>query len=251
MTRPKNKLISKKRAFIARFCDSSDKKVLLCKQRECEGSTRPNHADKWSARAPLACQNACVLYEASFFIKLIHAYKIKLTPFLTEFPPFPFPLLQCNKESTESLKAGTLSVSQSGAFSNCVTRFRGGALRHAKFPKTSYCLQLLDTLKHGRCVGQNRSRGRGIIFLSGKVLVLSWAKRRRFVGRGTPSHSHLSSSPKSPDGYRFAILALTVKLWLAVLCARLLKGLRLFVGFACCQIMANWASMLKILAKSR
>ena len=72
-----------------------------------------------------------------------------------------------------------------------------------------------------------------------------------FVGRGTPSHSHSSSSPKSPIGYRFAILALTVKLWLAVLCARLLKGLRLFVGFACCQIMANWASMLKILAKSR
>ena len=29
-----------------------------------------------------------------------------------------------------------------------------------------------------------------------------------------------SSSPKLPDGYRFAILALTVKLWLAVLCAR-------------------------------
>ena len=30
----------------------------------------------------------------------------------------------------------------------------------------------------------------------------------------------LSSSPKSPDGYRFAILALTVKLWLAVPYAR-------------------------------
>ena len=44
----------------------------------------------------------------------------------------------------------------------------------------------------------------------------------------------LSSSPKSPDGYCFAILALTGKLWLAVLCARLLKGLRLFVGLACC-----------------
>ena len=42
--------------------------------------------------------------------------------------------------------AGTLSVSQSGAFSYCVTRFRGGALRHAKFPKTSYKVQLLDTL---------------------------------------------------------------------------------------------------------
>ncbi|HCE33778.1 MAG TPA: hypothetical protein DEQ88_00115, partial [Clostridiales bacterium] len=56
----------------------------------------------------------------------------------------------------------------------CVTRFRGGALRHAKFPKTSYCLQLLDTLKHGRCVGQNRSCGRGLIFLSGIVLVPFW-----------------------------------------------------------------------------
>ena len=144
-----------------------------------------------------------------------------------------------------------LTVSQSGAFSDCATRFRGGALRHAKFPKTSYKVQLLDTLKHAACVSLNRGRRRGLIFLSGKVLVLSWAKRKRFVGRGTPSHSHLSSSPKSPDGYRFAILALTVKLWLAVLCARLLKGLRLFVGFACCQIMANWASMLKILAKSR
>ena len=116
--------------------------------------------------------------------------------------------------------AGTLSVSQSGAFSYCVTRFRGGALRHAKFPKTSYKVQLLDTLKHGRCVSLNHRRRRDLIFLSGKVLVLSWAKRRRFVGRGTPSHSHLSSSPKSPDGYRFAILALTVKLWLAVPYAR-------------------------------
>ena len=80
MTRPKNKLISKKRAFIARFCDYSDKKVLLCKQRECEGTPYPNHADKGSARAPLARQKACILYEASFFIKLIPAYKIKLTP---------------------------------------------------------------------------------------------------------------------------------------------------------------------------
>ena len=69
---------------------------------------------------------------------------------------------------------GHLSVSQSGAFPNCVTRFRGGALRHAKFPKTSYKVQLLDALKHGRCVGQNHSRGRGLIFLSKKVLVLFW-----------------------------------------------------------------------------
>ena len=63
---------------------------------------KPDHADKGSARVPLTRQNARVLYEASFFIKLIPAYKIKLTPFLTEFPPFPFPLLLRNKESTES-----------------------------------------------------------------------------------------------------------------------------------------------------
>ena len=35
-------------------------------------------------------------------------------------------------------------------------------------------MQLLDTRLHGRCVGQNRSRGRGLIFLSKKVLVLFW-----------------------------------------------------------------------------
>ena len=69
---------------------------------------------------------------------------------------------------------GHLSVSQSGAFPDCVTRFRGGALRHAKFPKTSYKVQLLDTLKHGRCVNPDHSRGRGLIFLSKKVLVLFW-----------------------------------------------------------------------------
>ncbi len=46
----------------------------------------------------------------------------------------------------------------------------------------------------------------------------------------------LSSSPKSPDGYCYAIFALTVKLWLAVPYARLVKGLRLFVGFACCHL---------------
>ena len=69
---------------------------------------------------------------------------------------------------------GHLSVSQSGAFSDCATRFRGGALRHAKFPKTSYKVQLLDTLKHGRCVNPDHSRGRGLIFLSKKVLVLVW-----------------------------------------------------------------------------
>ena len=76
---------------------------------------------------------------------------VKLSPFLTEFPPFPFPLLQCNKESTESPVGRGHSRSRSArAFSYCVTRFRGGALRHAKFPKTSYKVQLLDTHLHGR-----------------------------------------------------------------------------------------------------
>ena len=58
-----------------------------------------------------------------------------------------------------------------GAFPNCVTRFRGGALRHAKFPKTSYKVQLLDTRLHAACVSLNRGRRRGLIFLSKKVLV--------------------------------------------------------------------------------
>ena len=82
--------------------------------------------------------------------------------------------------------AGTLSVSQSGAFSYYVTRFRGGALRHAKFPKTSYCLQLLDTRLHGRCVGQNRSRGRGLIFLLSKVLVPFKQNAGVLSGEGHP-----------------------------------------------------------------
>ena len=56
-------------------------------------------------------------------------------------------------------------------------------------------MQLLDTLKHGRCVGQNRSRGRGLIFLSSKVLVPSWAKRKRFVGLPL-----ISASGASPQG---------------------------------------------------
>ena len=91
---------------------------------------------------------------------------------VTEFPPFPFPLLLCNKESTESPVGRGHSRSRSaGTFPNCVTRFRGGALRHAKFPKTSYKVQLLDTLKHAACVSLNRGRRRGLIFLSKKVLV--------------------------------------------------------------------------------
>ena len=91
--------------------------------------------------------------------------------------------------------AGTLSVSQSGAFSDCVTRFRGGALRHAKFPKTSYKVQLLDTLKHAACVSLNHGRRRDLIFLSSKVLVPSWAKRKRFVGLPL-----ISASGASPRG---------------------------------------------------
>ena len=63
-----------------------------------------------------------------------------------------------------------LTVSQSGAFPNCVTRFRGGALRHAKYPKTSYKVQLLDTLKHGRCVFREPAKG------------------KPFVGRGATEH---------------------------------------------------------------
>ena len=66
---------------------------------------------------------------------------------------------------------GHLSVSQSGAFPDCGTRFRGSALRHAKFPKTSYKVQLLDTRLHAACVNLNRGRRRGLIFLSEKVLV--------------------------------------------------------------------------------
>ena len=96
---------------------------------------------------------------------------VKLTPFLTEFPPFPFPLLQCNKESTESPVGRGHSRSRSaGAFSDCVTRFRGGALRHAKFPKTSYKVQLLDTLKHAACVFREPAKG------------------KPFVGRGATEH---------------------------------------------------------------
>ena len=65
---------------------------------------------------------------------------------------------------------GHLSVSQSGAFPNCATRFRGGALRHAKFPKTSYKVQLLDTLKHAACVFREPAKG------------------KPFVGRGATEH---------------------------------------------------------------
>ena len=56
-------------------------------------------------------------------------------------------------------------------------------------------MQLLDTRLHGRCVGQNRSRGRGLIFLSSQVLVPSWAKRKRFVGLPL-----ITASGASPQG---------------------------------------------------
>ena len=82
--------------------------------------------------------------------------------------------------------AGTLSVSQSGAFSYCVTRFRGGALRHAKFPKTSYKVQLLDTLKHAACVSLNHRRRRGLIFLSSKVLAPFKQNASVLSGEGRP-----------------------------------------------------------------
>ena len=107
-------------------------------------------------------------------------------PSSRSFPPFPFPLLLCNKESTESLKAGTLSVSQSGAFPNCVTRFRGGALRHAEFPKTSYKVQLLDTRLHAACVSLNHRRRRGLIFLSSKVLAPFKQNASVLSGEGHP-----------------------------------------------------------------
>ena len=93
---------------------------------------------------------------------------------------------------------GHLSVSQLGAFPDCVTRFRGGALRHAKFPKTSYKVQLLDTRLHGRCVGQNHGRGRGLIFLSEKVLVLFW--QNASVLLVCPSSPQSGASPPPPRG---------------------------------------------------
>ena len=117
---------------------------------------------------------------------------VKLSPSLKEVPLSPFPASGPHDASYEGAPrrdlrnpysaTSWLTVSQSGAFSDCVNRFRGGALRHAKFPKTSYKVQLLDTLKHAACVSLNHRRRRGLIFLSGKVLVPSWANRRRFVG---------------------------------------------------------------------
>ena len=96
----------------------------------------------------------------------------KASPFPHGVSPVSVPLIAVQQGIHGKPRwAGTLSVSQSGAFSDCVTRFRGGALRHAKFPKTSYKVQLLDTLKHAACVNLNHRRRRGLIFLSSKVLV--------------------------------------------------------------------------------
>ena len=87
---------------------------------------------------------------------------------------------------TAPLTRGHLSVSQSGAFSDCVTRFRGGALRHAKFPKTSYKVQLLDTRLHAACVSLNHRRRRGLIFLSSKVLAPFKQNASVLSGEGHP-----------------------------------------------------------------
>ncbi len=78
---------------------------------------------------------------------------------------------------TATLTRGHLSVSQSGAFSDCVTRFRGGALRHAKFPKTSYKVQLLDTRLHAACVSLNHRRRRDLISRSSLLLILFWTTK--------------------------------------------------------------------------
>ena len=72
---------------------------------------------------------------------------------------------------------GHLSVSQSGAFSDCVTRFRGGALRHAKFPKTSCKVQLLDTRLHAACVSLNHRLRRDLISRSSLLLIIFWTTK--------------------------------------------------------------------------
>ena len=98
--------------------------------------------------------------------------KNKTSPSLTEVPLSPFPRKRAPRRLPPA--GGTSRSRSAGAFPNCATRFRGGALRHAKFPKTSYKVQLLDTLKHAACVSQNSGRGRGLIFLSSKVLLFFW-----------------------------------------------------------------------------
>ena len=129
------------------------------RQRECEGSPRPKECLSFRACRGISWKGT-ILKPAE--------RRSKASPSVKQVPLSPFP----RKRAPRRLLRGGTSRSRSAkAFSNCVTRFRGGALRHAKFPKTSYKVQLLDTLKHGRCVGQNHSRGRGLIFLSSNVLV--------------------------------------------------------------------------------
>ena len=84
--------------------------------------------------------------------------------------PISVPLIASQQGIHGKSKGGDTLGLAVGSFSNCVTRFRDGALRHAKFPKTSYCLQLLDTLLHAACVSLNHKRRRGLISRSRKVL---------------------------------------------------------------------------------
>ncbi|MCI6658169.1 MAG: hypothetical protein MSC55_00480, partial [Faecalibacterium sp.] len=71
---------------------------------------------------------------------------------------------------------------------------------HAKFPKTSYKVQLLDTLKHAACVSLNHGRRRGLIFLSKKVLVLFWQNAGVLSGEGyahtPPLHYHQKNAQR-------------------------------------------------------
>ncbi len=98
-------------------------------------------------------------------------WRSKAFPFPHGVSPVSVPLIALQQGIHGKPRwAGTLSVSQSGAFSDCVTRFRGGALRHAKFPKTSYKVQLFDTRLHGRCVFREPAKG------------------EPFVGKGTTEH---------------------------------------------------------------
>ena len=110
-------------------------------------------------------------------------WRSKTSPSVKQVPLSPFPRKRAPRRL---LRGGTSRSRSAGAFSDCVTRFRGGALRHAKFPKTSYKVQLLDTRLHGRCVGQNRSRGRGLIFLSSKVLAPFKQNASVLSGEGHP-----------------------------------------------------------------
>ena len=83
-------------------------------------------------------------------------------------------------------------------------------MRHAKFPKTSYKVQLLDTRLHAACVSLNHRRRRGLIFLSSKVLAPFKQNASVLSGEGNPSHSlfcyialrHLRTPPERPAAFR-------------------------------------------------